>query len=640
MAKRLPEQGNNKQVDNLVSWIVRHCEDWETYRNNNYKAKWEEYYRLWRGVHKEQDRSYKSERSKLISPALSQAIEVTVSELEEALFSKKKWLDIDRTTYDDQQVAQAMDTYLDKLLKEYDLNKIPASIAEIMLNGAIYGTGIGKVVIEMRTTRIPQMAEDGSLTSIAQKYPCVKLVPIDPKEFVIDPLARSIEEALGCAHITYQHKSNIEKKQNKGVYANVELGAFSDDMDVSAMGEMSQSKKDDHVKITEYHGKVPRAMLDPIGMMMEEDLQLPADDDMDESGMVEAIVTIANDSVILRAVKNPFFMQDRSIIAYQHDRVPNRFWGRGVAEKGYNPQKALDAELRGRIDAMAFSVRPMIGINASLVPRELNNRFEVYAGRTIFTNGNPSDAIQPLQFQPPSAATFNQSGDLERMVEMGTGAFQANAPGNINPGNQTAGGMGIIVSASIKRNKRTLLNIETNLLDEFVKKSAYRYMQADPEAYPVVDLRFVVNSSLGIMAREVETQQIVQLLNTTEPNSTSYWMLIKSLYQLSTISNRDELMPIIDAKLQESLQPKPDLAGEAAKMDAETRKFIAENDAVFKKSKGILNLVEAEKKETETENVKVQGFLDEIGTLSELMNSKEEKQQQAQQAAFALAQPQ
>jgi len=112
------------------------------------------------------------------------------------------------------------------------------------------------------------------------------------------------------------------------------------------------------------------------------------------------------------------------------------------------------------------------------------------------------------------------------------------------------------------------------------------------------------------------------------------------LYQLSTISNRDELMPIIDAKLQESLQPKPDLAGEAAKMDAETRKFIAENDAVFKKSKGILNLVEAEKKETETENVKVQGFLDEIGTLSELMNSKEEKQQQAQQAAFALAQPQ
>ena len=639
MANRLPREGKEEPKDALASWIVEHCEQWENHRNNNYRAKWEEYYRLWRGIHQEQDKMYKMERSKLISPALSQAIEVTVSELEEALFSKKKWLDIDRSTYDDPQIAQAMDQYLDKLLKEFDLNKVPASVAEIMLNGAIYGTGIGKVVIEMRTTRVPQMAQDGTLTSVPQKYPCVKLVPIDPKEFVIDPLARSIDEAMGCAHITYQSRTNVVAKQKKGIYKDVDLGAFTDDMNIGALGEIAQTKKEEHVKITEYHGKVPRAMLDPIGMMLEDDLQMPADEEEDDSGMIEAIVTIANDSVILRSVKNPFFMQDRSIIAYQHDRVPNRFWGRGIAEKGYNPQKALDAELRGRIDAMAFAVRPMVGINASLVPRELNNKFSVYAGKTIFTNGRPSEAIEPLNFNPPPPSSFNQSGDLERMVEMGTGAFQAAAPGNVNPRNQTAGGMGMIVSASIKRNKRTLLNIETNLLDEFVKKSAYRYMQADPETYPIVDLRFVVNSSLGIMAREVETQQIVQLLNTTEPNSTSYWMLIKSLYQLSTISNRDEMMPIIDAKLQESLQPSPDPRAMAAMKQAETQQFIAENDAVFKKTKGVLNLVEAEKKEAETGNVRQQGFLDEIGTLNELMKSQNDKEQEAQQAVSALAQP-
>ncbi len=638
--KRLPNTQSDKIQDPLVSWIVDQCGQWQNFRDTNYKTRWEEYYRLWRGIFKDKDRQFKSERSKIISPALQQAVEVTVSELEEALFSKKKWLDIDRTTYDNPEIEQAMDSYLDKLLKEYDLNKIPTSVAEIILNGAIYGTGIGKVVIEMRKTRVPVQDESGNLTSVEKQYPCVKLVPIDPREFLIDPLARTIDEAIGCAHVMYQNIKKVEAKQKTGLYAQVDIGAFTDDMELDAYGETNVTNKADYVKITEYHGKVPKEFLDPIGSAVEEELQLPVGEQEDEAGMVEAIVTIANDAVLLRAVENPFFMQDRSIIAYQHDRVPNRFWGRGVAEKGYNPQKALDAELRARIDAMAFSVRPMIGINASLVPRELNNKFQVYAGRTIFTNGAPSEAIQPISFNPPPPTSFNQSGDLERMVEMGTGAFQAAAPSNINPRNQTAGGMGMIVSASIKRNKRTLLNIEANLLDEFVKKSAYRYMQADPQTYPVVDLRFVVNSSLGIMAREVETQQIVQLLNTTEPNSTAYWMLVKSLYQLSTISNRDEMLPIINMKLQESLQPQPDPAQMAAMEQAKTQRFVAENDAVFKKTKGILNLVEAEKKEAETGSVRQQGFLDEMGALNELAMSQQDKEQQAQQAVSALAQPQ
>ncbi len=65
--------------------------------------------------------------------------------------------------------------------------------------------------------------------------------------------------------------------------------------------------------------------------------------------MVEALVTLTEDGFVLRAVENPYRMKDRPYVAYQHDSVPGEFWGRGVAEKGYNPQKALDAELRARI---------------------------------------------------------------------------------------------------------------------------------------------------------------------------------------------------------------------------------------------------------------------------------------------------
>jgi hypothetical protein len=280
---------------------------------------------------------------------------------------------------------------------------------------------------------------------------------------------------------------------------------------------------------------------------------------------------------------------------------------------------------------MSYAIHPMIAVNAALVPRDLNTTFKVYPGRSIFTNGPVQEAIQPINFQPPTAMSFNQSGDLERMVEMGTGAFQAAAPTGQSPRNQTASGMSMIVSSAIKRNKRTLQNIEINFLDEWVKKSAYRYMQLDTEKYPVINLRFVINSTLGIMARELETQQIVNLLNTSPPNSPSYWMLIKSLYELSSISNREEMMPIIDQQLQKSLQPQEPPVDQVGLEKARTDQFKAGSDAVYKKTAGILNLARAE--QIEEDNIR-QG----VGVITQL--AKDEQQIVKEQQDMMLKQVQ
>ena len=623
--------GRDKAQDPLAGWVVSKVRDWEDYRNTNFRAKWNEYYRLWRGLWKSEDKTRDSERSQLIAPALQQAIEVTVAELEEAVFSSKRWVDIDKASIENPEEEQAMGFLIDELLKEYELAKVPDAVSEVFLNAAIYGTGIAKVVVKARETRQPTVAEDGSITSERTIVPEVSLVAIDPMEFAIDPLAKNINDAEGCAHVLYVHKNSVKQKQEAGIYADIEIGGGKDDSDYWARGESSPLSKHDWVKIIEYHGRVPVELLDPIGAAVEEELNIEVEEQDEKADTIEAIVTVANDGVLLRAVENPFFMQDRSIIAYQHDRVPNRFWGRGIAEKGYSPQKALDTELRGRIDAMSYAIHPMVAINAALVPRDLNTTFKVYPGRAIFTNGPAAEAIQPINFQPPTALSFNQSGDLERMVEMGTGAFQAAAPTGQNPRNQTASGMSMIVSSAIKRNKRTLQNIEINFLDEWVKKSAYRYMQLDSEKFPVINLRFVINSTLGIMARELEIQQLVQLLNTSPPNSPSYWMLIKSLYELSSISNREEMMPIIDQQLQQSLQPQEPPIDPMAVEKARVESFKAGSDAVYKKTAGILNLAKAE--QIEDDNV-VQGFRG-VKQLEVDTENLERERQQAQQGQLA-----
>ena len=69
---------------------------------------------------------------------------------------------------------------------------------------------------------------------------------------------------------------------------------------------------------------------------------------------------------------------------------------------------------------------------------------------------------------------------------MSTGAIDsAGIPGSIN-GEATAAGISMSLGAIIKRHKRTLNKLSRlSFLIPFVKKAACRYMQFDPENYPV-----------------------------------------------------------------------------------------------------------------------------------------------------------
>ena len=246
-------------------------------------------------------------------------------------------------------------------------------------------------------------------------------------------------------------------------------------------------------------------------------------------------------------------MKDRGFVAYQHDTIPNRFWGRGIAEKGYWPQKTLDAEVRARVDAMALTVHPMMGVDATRMPRGGNLKIE--PGKTILTQGDPNQVLRPFNFGQVGNLTFHQSGELERMIQMGTGAMDSATPVGSSPRNGTASGMSMIASGAIKRSKRTLANIERHFLIKFVEKAAWRKMQFDPDRYPTQDIKFKVASTLGLMARELEQQQLTTLLQTTEPGGTGYWMLMKSIYENSSISDREEMVQIATQKLEASLQP-------------------------------------------------------------------------------------
>jgi len=140
------------------------------------------------------------------------------------------------------------------------------------------------------------------------------------------------------------------------------------------------------------------------------------------------------------------------------------------------------------------------------------------------------------------------------MVQQATGAVDsAGIAGQVN-GEATAAGISMSLGAIIKRHKRTLINFQQSFLIPFVKKSAYRYMQFDPENYPVADYKFNASSTLGIIAREYEVTQLVQLLQTMQKDSPLYNTLIQSIIDNMNLSNREELI----AAMQQAMQPNPE----------------------------------------------------------------------------------
>jgi hypothetical protein len=137
---------------------------------------------------------------------------------------------------------------------------------------------------------------------------------------------------------------------------------------------------------------------------------------------------------------------------------------------------------------------------------------------------------------------------------MATGAVDsAGIAGSIN-GEATASGISMSLGAIVKRHKRTLINFQESFLIPFVRQAAYRYMQFDPDNYPVKDYKFSVTSTLGIMARELEVQQLVQLLQTTSPESPIYPILISSIVDNMNLSNREDLMKTLEKASQPTEQ--------------------------------------------------------------------------------------
>jgi formaldehyde-activating enzyme involved in methanogenesis len=618
----------------LSAFVVQHCDRWRDSRDENYLEDWKEYERIFRGVWASEDRTRESERSRLISPATQQAVETRHAEIMEAIFGNGEFFDIKDDIMDyngnpmDVQAMRAL------LMEDLTANKIRKSVDQIELMAEIYGTGIGEIMVKTETEYVPSTQPiPGSMQAAygvtEKEYFCVKINPVNPKNFLIDPNATSIEDAMGVAIEKFVSIHKVVEGMERGIYRKVDIGPAGNDDDLEVTQEVVQYQ-DDKVKLLTYYGLVPREYLEQLENEGDEVVDLfPEDSTADTySGLVEAIVVIANDGLLLKAERNPYMMKDRPVVAYQDDTVPNRFWGRGTVEKAYNMQKAIDAQLRSHLDSLALTTAPMIAMDATRLPR--GAKFEVRPGKAILTNGNPAEIMMPFKFgqtSPESAATAR---DFERMLLMATGTLDSQGMVTQATRDSSGAGMSMAVSGIIKKYKRTLTNFQEDFMVPLIKKVAFRYMQFDPERYPSVDMKFIPTATLGIMAREYEQQQLIGLLQTLGPDTPVLPIILKGIIANSSLSNRAEM----EQALTQMSQPNPE-AQQQAMMAQQMQMEQAQAQTASLQARAQRDQAEAQKTVVETQLLPEELKAKVISSLSTNIDGQNQDQEFEKRARIA-----
>ena len=590
------EETMNKEQDNgkeLVEWVTARCNDWRDYRDTNFLAEWDQYERFWRGEYSTEDKQRDSERSRIISPMTLQAVESYTSEIDEAVFGSGKFFTIEDDPMDkdktDVEVIQTNLTY------EFKKNKMRYVMQEVELLAAVYGTGIVELTVKEKDVMAPDTqpipgTNMGAVGVMQTKKFVVEPKSVSPRNFLIDPNADDVNSALGCAVEKYVSIHTVTEGIEKGVYNPVKINGAEEDSDLEPFTEDTTYQKG-KVKLLKYYGLVPKEYLKRANGDTEaeeegEFVELFENTEADDfSDLVEAIVVIANDGQLLKAEENPYMMKDRPVEAFRCDIVPGRFWGVGIVEKGSNMQRAIDGQLRAHLDNLALTTAPMMAIDATRMPRGAS--YNIRPGKTILTNGNPNEIMMPMKFGQTDAANANQAREFERMFLQATGTMDSSQFSGGMPDGAKTGAVSMMLGTILKKHKRTITTFQETFLIPLINKIAYRYMQFNPDEFPARDFNFAPTGTLGIVAREMEQTQMVQLMQAVPQDSPAHMVLLMGIIENSSINNKEQIL----AQMAQASQPNPeqqqlqqqqmqlqmqDAQLNLAKKDAEVKKLQAE----------------------------------------------------------------
>lgn len=176
---------------------------------------------------------------------------------------------------------------------------------------------------------------------------------VDPYNVLLDPHSRSFAEAAYVIETKMEDLQTLRALEAEGVYFNVDqvMESLHSEKRSEALrrkGVLSTTNPyRKRVEVCEFWGDI----VDEDGVLLDRNV----------------VVTIANEEVLLRYVRNPFTHQKRPYIMFSPLSVPFRFPGMGLAEAILGIQDAINQIVSAQLDNLKYQLMPIFALNPNAI---------------------------------------------------------------------------------------------------------------------------------------------------------------------------------------------------------------------------------------------------------------------------------
>lgn len=357
-----------------------------------YEEKWLRFYRFYRN-YKEKRTDYKSN---LFIPYTFSVIETVLPRIISTLFATRPYIGYLPTSSDSVDRAHNMESLVDyQLVQKIGFITVAS---EWIKEALIYGTGILKVGWQFEESEVikPEpikflgisLGSRPTLTTdITKDEPLVE--SIDIFDFYASPGATDIDSADYVIHKVVRSKAYLKKMEEQGIYSNIddiedESAETGIDTRMGEIGESSGDKKG--VTLYEYW----------------------TDD---------RVITVANKSVVIRNIENPYWYRRKPFIRIVDTIDPHNFYGIGEIEPIEDLQASLNTIRNMRMDNINLIINRMFTIlrHANIDEEQL------IARPGGFIEVDDHDDIQPLKLDNVTSASYNEDELIRNDMDITSG---------------------------------------------------------------------------------------------------------------------------------------------------------------------------------------------------------------------------
>ncbi len=519
-----------QKMDALVKRLVGRFERWEMWRRP-YEVLWDEIYKLYLQVVEERK---VPTRAKIFIPMVFQIIEAAMPKILSVVFGNEEFFDVEAVESKDAPLAKIIKKLLLYQLGQADFfEKFIIFVKQLLLYGTSYFMVYWKVRRAWVFERIP-IRQDVTILGFRlgsrivrweerRSYEVVERRPeldvLDILDVYPDPEARNEKEAMGIVVRSWIGKDELQElgKGKYPIYVNTDSSTLSG-------GRYAYSESRQVRQSSRGAGSTAATSDKDIELLSFWILE-----DLDGDGIREETqVVIANRSVLLRAMGNPFHHQKRPVIRTVLFPVPMEWFGIGLIEPIIPLQHEVNTLRRQRLDNLNLIINRMWKVN-SYADVDLDTLVSVPNGIVLTDD---MGAVEPLETANVTNQAYTEASIVQQDIENTTtprsiqGTPESGRLGRTARGAQLiigqalekfGVGVKLVEEMGIKRMLRMFHQLNLQFIsddDVFRAKGMYGHLfdeKVTPEMIRA-EVRFKMKGISEIVAKESQINQIFSFM--------------------------------------------------------------------------------------------------------------------------------